>query len=110
MDDVRWFTFFPKLGLAEVSSHNAMAAYLAMWGLFTAGLFIGTLQLSKSLQVVFGSLTILFFLLALGDFTESHTITLIAGYGGIFCGLSALYAGLAQVLNEVYKRDLLPLG
>ena len=28
---------------------------------------------------------------------------------GIVCGLSAIYAGLAQVLNEMYGRVVLPL-
>jgi hypothetical protein len=35
---------------------------------------------------------------------------MIAGYEGIICGLSAIYAGLAQVLNEMYKRTVAPLG
>jgi succinate-acetate transporter protein len=100
----------PKMGLADASDKTAMAAYLAMWGLFTAIMFIGTLKASRALQFVFGSLTILFFLLALGDFTGNGTITVIAGYEGIICGFSAVYAGLAQILNEMYKRTVAPLG
>jgi len=100
----------PKLGLADASDKTAMAAYLFMWGLFTAGMFIGTLKANRALQFVFGSLTILFFLLALGDITGNGAITVIAGYEGIVCGFSAIYAGLAQVLNEMYKRTVAPLG
>jgi len=100
----------PKMGLADATSKEGMAAYLFMWGLFTAGMFIGTLRANRALQFVFGSLTILFFLLALGDITGNATITMIAGYEGIICGLSAIYAGLAQVLNEMYKRTVAPLG
>jgi succinate-acetate transporter protein len=81
-----------------------------MWGIFTAVLFIATLKLNRALQVVFASLTVLFFLLALGDFTSSSTIKIIAGYEGIFCGFSAIYAALAQVLNEVYGRTVAPIG
>jgi hypothetical protein len=87
-----------------------MAAYLFMWGLFTAIMFIGTLKTNRALQFVFGSLTILFFLLALGEATGNGTITMIAGYEGLLCGFSAIYAGLAQVLNEMYKRTVAPLG
>src|SRR5205807_8230019 len=58
----------PKLGWAGPSNDTAMAAYLAMWGLFTAVMFIGTLRLNRALQIVFASLTILFFLLAIADF------------------------------------------
>jgi len=100
----------PKMGLAEATSKTAMAAYLCMWGIFTAVMFIGTLKANRALQVVFATLTILFFLLALGDITGNETITMIAGYEGILCGFSAIYAGLAQVLNEMYKKTVAPLG
>ena len=100
----------PKMGLAEASDKTAMAAYLAMWGLFTGVMFIGTLKINRALQFVFASLTILFFLLAIGEITGNGTITVIAGYIGIICGFSAIYAGLAQILNELYKRTVAPLG
>ena len=87
-----------------------MSSYLTLWGLFTAVLFVGTLKLNRALQVVFGSLMILFFLLAIGDGSGNAMIKTLAGYEGIFCGLSAIYAGLAQVLNEVYGRPVAPLG
>lgn len=100
----------PKLGLGEAASKSAMAAYLAMWGLFTLVMFIGTLRLNRALQFVFLSLTLLFFLLALGDITGNPSITTLAGYEGIICGFSAIYTGLAQVINEVYKKVIAPLG
>jgi len=101
----------PKLGWAAASNDKAMAAYLAMWGLFTAVMFIGTLRLNRALQIVFASLTILFFLLAIGDFTGAGAgFKHATGYEGIFCGFSAIYAGLAQVLNELSHKIVLPLG
>jgi Predicted membrane protein len=87
----------------------AMASYLIIWGIFTGIMFIGTLRLNRALQFVFGSLTILFFLLALGDITGIETITQIAGIEGIICGFSAIYTGLAQVLNEVYGKIIWPV-
>jgi uncharacterized protein len=101
----------PKLGWGAASNDTAMAAYLAMWGLFTAVMFIGTLRLNRALQVVFATLTILFFMLAIGDFTNaSPGFKHATGYEGIFCGFSAIYTGLAQVLNEVFGKVILPLG
>jgi succinate-acetate transporter protein len=100
-----------KLGWGAASNDTAMAAYLAMWGLFTLVMFIGTLQLNRALQIVFGTLAILFFLLAFGDFTNaSPGFKHFTGYEGIFCGFSAIYTGLAQVLNELYGKVILPLG
>jgi succinate-acetate transporter protein len=99
----------PKMGLGMAASKTAMAAYLFMWGLFTLIMFIGTLKLNRALQFVFGSLTLLFFLLALGDATGNASISTIAGFEGIICGLSAIYTGLAQVLNEVYGKIVAPI-
>src|SRR5256886_8477986 len=101
----------PKIGWSAKTDDTAMAAYLAMWGLFTAVMFIGTLRLHVAGQIVFGSLTILFFLLAIGDYTNAGPgFKHFAGWEGIFCGFSAIYAGLAQLLNELYGRVILPLG
>lgn len=100
----------PRFGLADPSDHRAMAAYLFIWGLFTFVLLMGTFRTSRALMVVFFSLTILFCLLGYADATGNKQLTIIAGYEGIFCGLSAIYVGAAQILNEVYGRSVLPLG
>ncbi len=110
-----WFTLafliiMPAMGWGNAPETPAMVAYLVMWGIFTGVMFIGTLKLNRALQVIFASLTILFFLLAIGDGTSSVVITRIAGIEGVFCGLSAIYAALAQVLNSVYGRTVAPLG
>jgi len=100
-----------KLGWGAPSNDTAMAAYLALWGLFTAVMFVATLRLNRALQIVFATLAILFFLLAYGDFTAaSPGFKHFTGYEGIFCGFSAIYAGLAQVLNELFGKTVLPLG
>jgi hypothetical protein len=100
----------PKLGLGEAPGELSMAAYLAMWGLFTGVMFVGTLRANRALQFVFGSLTVLFFLLAAGDATGSAALKTAAGFEGIVCGLSAVYTGLAQVLNEAFGRVVWPIG
>ena len=100
----------PKWNIAAQPSTNAMVAYLIMWGIFTGFLFIGTLKLNKALQFIFATLTLLFFLLALGDITGNKTIKIFTGYEGIVCGASAIYTGFATLLNEVYGRVVLPIG
>jgi len=93
------------------TSEPALAAYLLLWGLFTAVMFLATFRLSRALQFIFGSLTILFFLLAYGDFTDATAaFKHFTGYEGLVCGFSAMYTGLAQILNELYKKTVLPLG
>jgi succinate-acetate transporter protein len=100
----------PKLGWAAPASSMAMASFLGLWGFFTLLMFIGTLKLSKALQVVFGTLVVLFALLAVGDATGNALLKTIAGYEGLVCGFAAIYTGMAQVLNEVYGKKVLPLG
>ena len=99
----------PKISWASAASSSAMSAYLLMWGLFTFCMFIGTLKLGWALQFVFGSLTILFLLLAIGEATGSAQVTRIAGIEGIICGFSAVYTAIAQILNEIYQRKMLPV-
>ena len=100
----------PKLGWIGAASESAMVAYLVMWGIFTGLLFFGTLRISKSLQFVFATLTILFFLLALGDYSGNAALKTFTGYEGIICGASAIYAGIGTLLNEVYGKTVFPLG
>jgi succinate-acetate transporter protein len=100
----------PKLGWSEPTPHAYMGWYLTMWGLFTLFMYVGTLKGNKVLQFIFASLTLLFFLLALRDFTGSQFIGTIAGYEGIICGASAFYLAMAEVINEQYGRTVLPIG
>jgi succinate-acetate transporter protein len=93
----------------EAAGDTAMAAYFFIWGLFTLMLFFGTLKTNRAIQFVFMSLAVLFFLLTLGRLTQNETILLITGYEGIICGASAIYTALAETLNEVYDRTILPL-
>jgi len=102
--------FMGKWGWIDGPKNNALVAYLLVWGLFTFCLFFGTLRLNRALQFVFASLTILFVLLAVGDATGNASIKHLAGYEGIICGLSAIYTGIANVLNEVYGKVVLPIG
>jgi uncharacterized protein len=102
--------FMSKWGWITATSKSALATYLLLWGIFTLLLFIGTLRLNRALQFVFATLTVLFFLLAIGNYAENESIIQVAGYEGIICGASAIYTGIANLLNEVYGRKVLPLG
>ncbi|MBK1615524.1 hypothetical protein CKO44_18850 [Rubrivivax gelatinosus] len=100
----------PKLGLTEATPEEYMGCFLALWGVFTAFMWVGTWRANRVLQFVFGSLTLLFALLAVRDFTGSHLIGVIAGYEGIACGLAAIYLAMAEVLEAQYGREILPIG
>jgi succinate-acetate transporter protein len=97
------------LELVAPAKDAGMAAFLWLWGVYTLVMFKCTFYMNRALQYVFGSLTLLFFLLALGDASGIATITVLAGFEGIICGSIAMYAGLAQVLNEVAGKEIWPL-
>ena len=96
------------IGVAEPKT-GSVVAYLMMWGIFTGLMFIGTLKTNRALQTVFLTLTVLFFLLAIGEATGIALITILAGYEGIFCGFSAIYTAMAEVINESLGKTVLPL-
>ena len=100
-------------------SNESMMAYFIMWGLFTLIMFFGTLKTNRTLQTVFMTLTILFFLLGIKSGLLAYTsltasdlelFTRIIGIEGIVTGFSAFYLALAEVLNEVHGKTVLPIG
>ena len=103
---------FPGLNspAAAKTPESYMGCYLFLWGLFTFFMWLGTFRKNRALQFVFLSLTALFVLLAVRDWTGSALIGTIAGYEGIVCGLSAIYLAMAEVINEAHDRTVLPIG
>ena len=85
-----------------------MAVVFIAWGIFTFYATIASLKLSKAVTWVFITLTILFFLLAIGEFVPIvHTI---AGYEGVLCSLIAWYTSAGILINTVHGKTVLPLG
>ncbi|EKT55423.1 acetate uptake transporter [Providencia burhodogranariea] len=102
--------FLPTMGLAEATDPTFLGVYLLIWGIFTFFMFLGTFKANFVLQFIFGSLTVLFALLAIGNITGNATILTVAGFEGIICGASAFYLAMAEVLNEQYGKTVLPIG
>lgn len=88
---------------------KGMGFYLGLWFVFTLFMFIGTLKHNKISQIVFGSLTVLFLLLSIANFTGSETIHTLAGYIGIFCGVSAIYSAMGQIINQEFGKNIFKL-
>lgn len=101
---------FPVVGWTEATPAAFMGWYLFMWGLFTFFMWLGTFGKNRALQFVFFSLTILFWLLAVKDWTGSELLGKIAGWEGIVCGFSAIYLAMAEVINEARGKTIFPIG
>ncbi|NIO18564.1 hypothetical protein GTN42_03865, partial [bacterium] len=63
--------YFDGIGFFSYGPTDGIAAFLIIWGIFTALMAVGTLRLNRALQVVFVTLALLFFLLALADATDN---------------------------------------
>jgi succinate-acetate transporter protein len=104
-----WLVFalivWPKVaGWGEAPDPQTLGFFLTIWGIFSLVMFVGTLKLNNlPLQVVFGTLVVLFALLIAHTFTGSAALGTMAGWEGIVCGASAMYAGLSQILGELGK-------
>ena len=85
--------------------------YLFMWGLLAFWLWFATFGKHRAIQIVFASVTVLLWLLAVDHwFTMPSFFLKFSGYEGILCGLSAVYLAAAEVLNEDKGRIVLPIG
>ena len=106
-----WWTFalFVHFFSAGVSG-EFVAWWLAMWGVFTFFMWIGSLALPRALQMVFLALWITFALLAAGDFTGLEAVKHAGGYVGLVTAILAFYLAAAEVINETHGREVLPVG
>ncbi|MDR3206681.1 MAG: acetate uptake transporter [Candidatus Methanoplasma sp.] len=107
-----WLTFVAiNTGAIPGSAHDgtSLGIYFAMWGLLTLFLFIGTLKSCVSLRVVFATLTVLFFTVAVKDLSGAADIAYAAGAVGLVCGLTAVYSGAGAVVNAQLGRTAMPL-
>ncbi len=93
------------LGWWPAPAKAAIVAYLALWGIFTflmwIALFVG--KHKWDLQLVFITLWILFFLLAIGDALGSASIKRFAGYEGLVCGSLAIYVAFTHIIGGMRK-------
>lgn len=99
----------PTMGLGAPHSSISFGFYLLLWGIYSLGMFFATLKSPTISKLVFGSLALLFFLLALANFTGSELIHKIAGYEGILCGSFAVYEAIAIVINDTYNKKVIPM-
>ncbi|HIQ00401.1 TPA: transcriptional regulator [Candidatus Bipolaricaulota bacterium] len=102
------FFFLRWAGIVPEVPPAGLAVFLFAWGIFTGYATIASLKLPRAITWIFITLTILFFLLGIGEFIPVvHTI---AGYEGIVCALIAWYASAAILINTVHGKTVLPLG
>lgn len=95
-------------GIIGAIPSGALVTFLVAWGIFTLYATVASIKVNKAVFTLFVTLTILFFLLAIG--VHNHTVHTIAGYEGIVVALIAFYCSAATLVNTMHGKELLPVG
>ncbi len=88
---------------------TAVGVFLLGWTILTFYLMIASLRVSGAVLGVFVALTITFVLLTIGAFQSNSSITHAGGWAGIVTAAIAFYASAAGVINETFKKPLIPV-
>lgn len=109
-----WVSFwaFVTFFAGDIPPEHAAAAvglYLISWGIFTAYMFFASLRTTAAVSLVFILLTITFFLLGIGESSESKGLVEVGGWAGILTAVAAWYASFAAVINSTFGRTVLPV-
>ncbi|HXA33739.1 MAG TPA: acetate uptake transporter [Acidimicrobiales bacterium] len=99
---------FVLTGAGASQAQIAAGTFLLGWTIFTFYMTIASLQVSGAVAAVFVTLTATFILLTIGAFQDNITITKWGGYIGLATAFFAWYASFAGVVNETFKRVLIP--
>jgi succinate-acetate transporter protein len=102
------FGKFVAGGIAPADVPQAVGVFLLGWTIFTAYMTIPSLRVSAAVATVFVLLTITFVLLTIGAFRSQLTVTQWGGYFGIATAAAAWYASFAGVVNETFKKAIIP--
>jgi succinate-acetate transporter protein len=92
----------------KVDSQGVGIFFLA-WGIFTLYMVFAAIKVNVVVLLVFIALTLTFAFLAIGQLANSVNIGHIGGYLGILTAVLAFYGSFATVMNETWKRTVLPL-
>jgi hypothetical protein len=84
--------------------------WLLMWGVFTLYMWIASLALNRTVQLVFFALWITFFLLGAVDLFGIPLLHVAGGCMGLVTAAFAFYLAAAEVINETHDRIVLPIG
>ena len=99
-----------SLEIAAPPDDVGMGFFLFMWGFLSFGFMIASLKRPKVIFVLFVTVVLLFWLLAIEKWTNNARVGKAAGIVGIICSILAIYAGLAELLNESFGVTVLPMG
>jgi succinate-acetate transporter protein len=91
-------------------SSVAIGFYLVVWMIFTLFLVFASMVAPKVLTIILMLTVVLLGSLGIGALTGNAALSLFGGYEGIVTGALAMYMAFAVLLNEMWGKQVLPLG
>jgi len=110
-----WISYFvfARILAPGIKSANdlsvATGVFLLCWTIFTFYMTIASLRVSGAIVAVFVLLLATYILLTIGAFDSLKTVTKAGGWVGVATAAAAWYAATAGVVNETFKRPIVPV-
>jgi uncharacterized protein len=108
---ISWFVLEQFEGDKIPTTHlgDAAGLYLIAWGIFTTYMLVASFRVSAAVMLVFLLLAATFFLLGIGNASDTDSIVKAGGWFGIATAIAAWYASFASVTNKTFGRIVLPV-
>jgi succinate-acetate transporter protein len=103
------FVRFQAPGLTAKELPQAAGVFLMCWAIITFYLLIASFRVNLAVVGVFVALDVTFVLLCIGAFDSNVSITKVGGWTGVVTAAIAFYASAAGVINETYKKPIVPV-
>ena len=110
-----WWSFallfiLPAAGVADKLDPIGMGFYLFLWGVFSFVFLICSLNKPKIFFLIFLTVVLVFWLLAIENWSEDKRCGKAAGVIGVICSILAMYAATGELVNGNFGRTIIPMG
>ena len=89
---------------------HALGMYVFAWGAFIAWLWLASFRTNLVVNVALVDLIVLFAVLGIGYYADIHGLVTTAGYLCLAAAAAAAYLSCAELCEDAYGRDVLPVG
>jgi uncharacterized protein len=90
---------------------NTLSFVAAVWALLTVILGVQTLVINRAIALLFANLTLFFFFLSAAEQTTSDSfLKKFTGGWGLWTSATGFYCAFAELTNETYQQQLVPIG
>jgi succinate-acetate transporter protein len=101
-----WF-FIPQVVAAKGPVSDLVGWFLLAWSIFTTYMLLASLRTTRTIAAIFVLLTATFWLLTVGTFTGSATLSHASGVVLLLDAALALFLSAASIVNGTWGRTVI---